>query len=135
MDGSKLAVLVVVLLLIAGLAYGLAHDFGSRVRGTVRATIIEARPAHTPHKAPAPTPAKLTARLADERVVDVRTSQTRLPAPNSEVDLLEMVSPWGISGTNSNHRSRSLCAKTLAKNSIKCFGLNARKRPASASLS
>jgi hypothetical protein len=95
MEASKLAILLFLMLLIAGVAYGLMHDFGSRPRGIVRAIIVQADGAIFPHKAPSPTPLKLTAQLDDGKRVAVRTSQSKLPSLGSDVELTEMVSPWG----------------------------------------
>ncbi|PPC98774.1 MAG: hypothetical protein CTY31_12165 [Hyphomicrobium sp.] len=95
MEATKLAVLLFLILLIAGVAYGLMHDFGSRPRGIVRAIIVQADSAKYPYKAPSPTPLKLTAQLVDGTHVLVRTSHSKLPSLGSDVELTEMVSPWG----------------------------------------
>ncbi len=95
MEATKLAVLLLLILLIAGVAYSLAHDFGSRPRGIVRAIIVEADGAMFPHKAPSPMPIKLTAQLENGTRVAVRTRNSKLPSIGRDVELTEMVSPWG----------------------------------------
>ncbi len=91
----KIALFFFLLLILAGLFFGLARDLYSTERGVVRGAIVEVAPSRAHNKQPGVEPPKLTVRLADGAVVSVATQLTDGLAAGQEIDITEMVMPWG----------------------------------------
>ena len=85
-----------ILVLAVGVAFGVARDFYSRERGIVRGTVVETDTGSTSPKSPGLTPTKILAKLANGSVVDVATKSAKAFAPGSEIDIVELVTPWGL---------------------------------------
>jgi hypothetical protein len=81
--------------LAIGIAFGVARDLYSFERSVVKGVVVDYNPGGTSPKSPGLTPASIKARLADGAIVTVATKEVTGPAAGSEIDITELVTPWG----------------------------------------
>jgi hypothetical protein len=91
----KVALVLFLLVLAIGIAFGVAHDLYSTEQGVVTATVVEARGLINRNKPSETIPPKLTVRLADGSVVSVATTGVEGLKEGAQVEVTEMVMPWG----------------------------------------
>jgi hypothetical protein len=91
----KIALFFFLLLILAGLMFGLARDLYSIERGVVRGTVIEVNPSISMHKPSSLSTPNIKVRLADGAVAVAAAKQTVGLTAGAEIDVTEMIMPWG----------------------------------------
>ena len=82
--------------LAIGVAFGVARDLYSRERGVIKGIVVGTETGSTSPKSPGLTPTQIKAKLANGSIVDVATKETRTIANGAEIEIRELVTPWGL---------------------------------------
>jgi hypothetical protein len=91
----KIGLALFMLVLLAGIAFGLGRDFYSTERGVVKGVVVSADAGGTEFKSQSARPPRFKVRLADGAVVDVATTNAKSVPNGGEIDVTELVTPWG----------------------------------------
>lgn len=77
------------------LFFGLARDLYSTERGVVKGKVVEVVATSATVKSPPASPPHLKVQIAGGATVNVATTDTSGLAAGAEIDVTEMVMPWG----------------------------------------